>query len=657
MKMFENFDPLRVHDKQIDESIQLKRTKRSIHSILHSYVGWYDPFAELLQNALDSIEKKDRQEPYDKKINIIVDQKQNQVTVSDNGIGLDEASFQKFLAPHETFKEGGERGSKGVGATYLAYGFNYIRIDTKTKHFSAQGEMERARDWLHDENASANPEVYATKSKPIDADFLDFDSGVSVTIRFDKSTKPAKLSWPGLKSAESWFIALSVKTALGAVEAATDVSIRIKHIDDAGNEETFSAEKTGYSLPHAHTKKHKDYEHVISTLEKNVAKKGAAAKIPQKIKNLDAVSICWDHEKIIATVDRLDDEDIQFCRDHKVKVVGSFMWGAKCWNWLAEKKLKYRKTANIYDAGIQLAADNMPQGDLIQIPLQRYIGRQNQVHLAVHFADCVVDLGRKGFDKEFVDFAKKLSRFIVEGNFSKIRDCLRNDDVKKKGLLQNEKINQWKKDLEAHEQSSPLELKNENFFVPVNEISITSEPTREQDVIALFNQLVAGGVVRGIKVVGTNEMSTYDGAYRVRIGPEYPDHLFEEDDNPLGVSDGVISDYEDECPEGFVSGELKILEYKYSLDGLISDITTGDKKASDIDLVVAWEAGEDYKKFYEIRSMLTDDGIDDRDYHGLTHLLFDEHGNHVMDVILLSDLIRYLNDPEAEMNHQEDYSS
>lgn len=48
----------------------------------------------------------------------------------------------------------------------------------------------------------------------------------------------------------------------------------------------------------------------------------------------------------------------------------------------------------------------MPQGELIQIPLTRNIGRQNQAHVVVHFENCTVDLGRKGFQKEITDLQK-----------------------------------------------------------------------------------------------------------------------------------------------------------------------------------------------------------------------------------------------------------
>ncbi|WP_176493448.1 ATP-binding protein [Cobetia sp. 5-25-4-2] len=655
--MFENFDPLRINDiQQTDESALTKRYKRSIHSILHSYVGWYDPFAELIQNALDSVEKQYNLEKYDKKIRVIIDEEKLQLTVTDNGIGLDKASYQKFLAPHESFKDGGERGSKGVGATYLAYGFNFIRIDTKTKHFNACGEMEGARRWLHDENASANPEVYSTDNPHIDDEFSNFKHGVSITINFDNTTKPYMLSWPGLKDAESWYVALAVKTAIGAVFKSTDVDITITHISASGKITEHITHKTGYMLPHLHFSKIVEYGEVMHIMENNFKQHGASTKLPARIKNLDAVFFDWNQSEILHYVEKLTPDEINRVKDHNIKIIGSFMFGAKAWKRIAEEKVEYRKTANIYSAGIQMAADNMPQGELIQIPLDRYIGRQNQVHIVVHFSNCVVDLGRKGFDRELVDIAKSIAKKIVEKNFTKIRDCLRNDDVKNKSIIHGEKVDSWKKSLENHEKTSPLSLVNENFFIPVNEISISSEPSREQDVIALFNQLVAGGVIRGLTVVATNEMSTYDGAFRIRIGPNYENHVYDEKINPLGISEEIISDYRDEHPDGIISSKLNILEYKYTLNGLISDITTGDKKAADIDLAIAWASGNDYKKLFTISSLLLTGGSEDRTFHGITHMLLDEYGNKVMDLILLRDLIGHLNDPIVESSKQQQYS-
>ena len=68
---------------------------------------------------------------------IMIDLENNKIAVTDNGIGFEEQKYIKFLAPNFSFKNGNTRGHKGVGSTYLAYGFNYIQISTKSPEFSA----------------------------------------------------------------------------------------------------------------------------------------------------------------------------------------------------------------------------------------------------------------------------------------------------------------------------------------------------------------------------------------------------------------------------------------------------------------------------------------------------------------------------------------
>lgn len=365
---------------------------------------------------------------------------------------------------------------------------------------------------------------------------------------------------------------------------------------------------------------------------------------------MDAVYLEWNTEDILAKVD-LNEEQKAFVEEHPVRIIASYMYSAKVWEELA-KRIGCRPTANIFNPGIQLAADNMPQGEVIQVPLRRYTGRQNQVHFVIHFSNCVVDLGRKGFHKDFVDVGKALAQEIVQRDFSKVKGCLRVDDFRRTGIIEQEKLNTWKSMLTAHEQLRPLLLKNDNFFKPIHEISVTAEPSREQDVIALFNQLVAGGVVRGVKVVGTNELMTYDGAFRVVCGPEFANHEYDPTYNPLGIGPTQRVEFESSFPNGFLSTELKILEYKYSVDGFISDVTTGDKKIADVDLLIAWEFGSEHEQFFSVQSLLLPEGESHRQYHGVTHLLFDEHGNHAMDAIILKDLVAYLNDCSGETARQ-----
>lgn len=650
---FAHFDPLRIADKEaIEESLLRDRQKRNIYSILHSYVGWYDPFSELIQNALDSVDKRASTygAGYKKRISILINAKSNSVTVSDNGVGLDEVSFQQFLAPNVSFKDATARGSKGVGATYLAYGFNYLRVDTKTKNFSACGEIEGGRNWLHDPSAPQNPHVYPTEAPSVDPAFDNYDAGASITIRFDANSRPSDLAWPNLNSAESWAVALRIKTALGPLIAPLEVDVLVKHISKTGLETEFSLEEIEYLNPHTFYNRSKRYEDVLAKLEQHIAKVGVQAGIPGAIKNLDAVYIDWGSEQVLENIE-LTEEQKAFVGEHPLRVVASYMYSARVWDDLS-KKIGCRPTANIFNPGIQLAADNMPQGEVVQVPLRRYTGRQNQVHFLIHFSNCIVDLGRKGFHKDFVDFAKHVAQEIVQRDFSKVKSCLRVDDFRRTGILEQEKLNSWKVKLADHEKSRPLLLQNDNFFKPIHEVSVTAEPSREQDVIALFNQLVAGGVIRGVKVVGTNELMTYDGAFRVVCGPEYDNHQFNEVQNPLGIGVAQREEFETAYPRGFLSTEMKILEYKYSVDGFITDITTGDKKVSEVDLLIAWEFGTEHEQFFSVQSLLVSEGESHRQYHGVTHLLFDEHGNHVMDAIILKDLISFLNDALSEAAQQ-----
>lgn len=57
----------------------IKSVKREIRNILNSYVGWYDPFCELIQNALDAVDKRREVEEFDGQIHLLIDLKNNKV--------------------------------------------------------------------------------------------------------------------------------------------------------------------------------------------------------------------------------------------------------------------------------------------------------------------------------------------------------------------------------------------------------------------------------------------------------------------------------------------------------------------------------------------------------------------------------------------------
>ena len=213
-----SFDPLAAKYDG-NEEVVIRALKREITNILNSYVGWYDPFCELIQNALDAIDKRrEEDKKFTPQVHILIDLLKNSISVTDNGIGFKEAEYKKFLAPNFSFKAGGTtRGHKGVGTTYLAYGFNYIQIATKTPDFFAIGVMKGARHWLSDLAPATNPNVVADKDNVVDSFFYEIDRGTSMTIKCDSESYPRDLSWMGLSTASSWLKVLRVQTGLECV--------------------------------------------------------------------------------------------------------------------------------------------------------------------------------------------------------------------------------------------------------------------------------------------------------------------------------------------------------------------------------------------------------------------------------------------------------
>lgn len=649
MSTFQEFDPLEFKSSKSSEAA-VNALKREIKNILSSYVGWYDPFCELIQNALDAVELRAKEEgnaDYQPLIQIVINIKDNSLTVTDNGIGLNKDQFQQFLAPNFSFKSGETRGHKGVGATYVAYGFNHMLIATRTLSFSAIGHITNARKWLSDLSPSGNPKVAPAPTEQVDGSFKDIDRGVSITVRFDETTHPKQLDWIQASTAEAWWKILSIRTGLGAVFQNNSIKVLIRVIDKDGIESIIEKQGIAYYWVHNECNKKAKFSDIKAVERKFFDKHGASFKHPDKINNLDMIYETWTSDELLSLLGKnLDQDEKQIFSAHKPTVSVEFGYTAKLWQRFNES-LGVRGSYRVMNSGIQMAANNMPQGETIQVPLTRNIGRQNQVHFLFHFEDYTPDLGRKGFHRELSDFAKEISRKITEAQLSTVRARLKANTGVAPDLLREQKISEWKAEMLSHEKSKPLTISSPHFFLPTQKISITSAPTREQDVIALFNQLIAGGVIRGIRVMSTNERFTYDGLFKISFDLDGDKFIYSKDENPLGIN------AETAIALNGITSEPKILEYKYSLDGLVEDLDTGDKNIKDISLSIVWSTGDLYKERFGITSLLIPENRDQRQYHGITHVLCDmESGNKLLDLIVLDELIESLNDPPTSENNQ-----
>src|SRR6478672_7107961 len=125
----DGFDPFAEDDSAssaaLSQIFEMSR-KREVQNILKSYTGTFDLFSELLQNSLDAVQARQREgvAGYSPHIWVSIDIPDRIVRVVDNGIGMNEEQIKYCLRPSVSFKKQADlRGHKGVGATFLAYGF------------------------------------------------------------------------------------------------------------------------------------------------------------------------------------------------------------------------------------------------------------------------------------------------------------------------------------------------------------------------------------------------------------------------------------------------------------------------------------------------------------------------------------------------------
>ncbi|ANQ17579.1 ATP-binding protein [Vibrio natriegens] len=644
-----SWDPLQS-STEADSEIISAAQKRQIQNILKSYVGMYDSFSELIQNAMDAVDRRASKEDngkYTKKLWLKIDLSDNSFTIVDNGVGFNEKEFRSFLAPNISFKNGGStRGNKGVGATYIAYGFDDLKFGTKVSDHSFSGQLRGGRTWVEDTNGIVTRPV-VEQVKPNSDEFESIDRGSFFQIKFGgEKTRPKDLSWYSATTPEQWLYLLLVKTPLGSIESVNTVDqapivFDLEVVDKKGESRTITNESANYIFPHSKINNSVDLKEVIQYQSKLASQGKDASELPRKYFKSNGIYEFFTTEDIKSLRNDFSNHDA--LDDYKVEAYGYFSYSTSVWDQLNDKMAKLRKGYRVLRGGLQIANNNMIQGELITIPLTSNIGYQKQCHVIVHLKDADPDLGRKGFQPELQELAESISVAIVN-KFKKWKKLLKSDTGTTPEIEKELDLHQWIRAQEEHENTHPLNLTNEHFFKPINEISITSEPQSEQDVIVLFNQLVAGGVIRGINLLATSQIMQYDGVFKFIVKEPFSNHHFDKETNPLGVEEFKFNKEYTSPP--------KVLEYKYSLDALIHEFESDYKNEKDIHLAIAWEMGNEWKKNYEITPLLDLENLHQREFHGLTHTL--HSGYTRFEVIILKELMEYLNNVDAVQQYQKD---
>jgi len=658
---FESWDPLE-QSGGADPGLIVSAQRREIGNILKSYTGYYDLFGELIQNALDAIEKRSVGEAADYKgrISIDINLQQHSVTVTDNGCGMDTDQFRQFLRPNFSFKiDGQSRGSKGVGATYLGYGFNSLAISTKRDGKVLSGKIDHGREWVDDRSGTiARPKI--VHELPTLAAFDQVDRGTSIKLTLNgKNIRPKDLSWTGASTAQQWLVLLRLMTPLGGIylcgQTPPEIEAVVNVTDANGNQTTDQVSSPDYLYPHTIIPRSADLRLFMADQAERAAKGLDTSKINPKFTKLNGIWGQWTGEEIIGdtTTDcpirvRLDADEQQLVRDLGIKVYVYLAFSTDLWDSLNDNAFGLRKGARVLRGGLQLATRHMAQGSALTIPMTNNIGFQNLAHVIVHFENAEPDLGRKGFQPEVVQVAEKISVSAVTA-FRR-----RNHLLKKPGVASifgsELALQDWIKQQETHEKDHALIITGKGLFLPTEELAIRSEPVCEQDVVALFNQMLTSGLVRGVQLIASSQYKQYDGLYRVLMEQPF-DRFVISDENPLGVDEEMFAGVDER-----LQTPVKVMEYKFTLDGLVEELQGEVKLVGDIGLAVAWDIGTKWAQMFEVISFLDPENAHHRQIHGTTHrFIHSVSGAHAFDAVILKDLVRYLDDPDAEILRQKAY--
>lgn len=634
------FNPLVVLQDADQNGAYTARLRRNeVSEIIGSYHHTFDHLYECIQNAVDACEQAFEKQPgevgetpYQPDIRVTVNLRDNTITVLDDGVGMTKDVVLKFFfTPYATMKasedqgtQASQRGEKGVGATFLSYGSDHVHVSTLSAETGqlTSCEMLGGLSWARQKQPLLPmPQVVPC---PPHLELSSVPHGTAITVHFSDDANIARLSEHGT-DCRQWEAILRLHTALGFVDLqdtnpflkALRATITVIGLD--GIVESKALE-TGYLFPHKTTQAHVR----LGTLTRD--KQG---RLHESQRDRSLVWDVFTYDQIGQMVEERMGRTAymrQVARDrisrtlntHRPEAYVAFAYAAEFWDernhdiWgdTLEGQLRH---------GIVFATKAQIIGEQMRVDFKFRSGDFNRFLLVISMRNIKADIGRKSLPAEILEFAQFFAN-AVQSRFVEQNDCLRpSPGPFAEGL---------ERDLE--------DLKDSAFSrpaIPIQETHLVKVPQEEQDVIALFFDLLGAQRLKGYEIYSTHISRTYDGIGRFHLR-ESRESRYHKDTNPLGIP-----------ADKFVKGEVKspakcFIEFKYSTDDLVKDVRRGDKRLQDIKWLVCWEVGKRHiEEGVGILEITTPAQINRRDYYGVTHIMTE--GQDKVHVICLQDVLRF----------------
>lgn len=633
--MFEPFVPL-VLPAEVD-AISIARA--NVRGILDSYHGDWDFMIEMLQNAVDALDLKfnnsSKQSDEKPEIEIVINQKAGTIRVSDNGIGMNTEEARLILYPNYTNKpysrtEAGKRslrGHKGVGLTFLAFGFNLLRYCSKMDNQFFSGEIAGGRLWVDTEEGAELPRVTPSEYCPEFLEGHKSGSSFEVAIGSDFSQR-VNLNWLG------WYYITRCLTAAGYCDINElfpwnkNAIVTLRVIDVNGVKET-PPDDYSDQLPLEYF--YPDNVLKSCNLDEYFAKYSDRTEPPRTEKGkYEALFIKWDTDKIESIIfhkGEIDDEQsaryahYQFTKQHLPTIYAMFTHSQRVWKERLDEGYSNDKRRRFWRPGIQVITQQMPTGQIQEVSLPFRAGYRDRIFMLVEIPEAKPDYGRKGFKADINSYVQFIASELILEYFLRNRILMKPTSIAHGPTVV---------DAEAAADQRIFEVQElPELGVPA--LNFKKEPQYENDVIALFSELLARDLIRGYEILSVSSGSQYDGVVNYRFTRNPGKLLYHPTNNPLGITKAHIAKTD------LLS---KNLEFKRSLIDLINDFDDETKSPQKVRFVVTWDEGDTTGSGYEIINLLEDDNYELRSFHSETHQLVLEGAT--IPVIMLKHVIELL---------------
>jgi hypothetical protein len=563
--MFEPFVPL-VMPTGVDA---VGIAKANLRGILDSYHGDWDFLIELLQNSVDALDCKFNESKTlvgeKPQIEIVVNEKAGTIRVSDNGIGIDSEKAKLVLYPNYTDKpytpsaaRRSLRGHKGVGLTFLAFGFNMLKYCSIQNGKFFSGEISGGKAWVDSEENGNLPRVIPSEYCP---EFLNgLTSGTSIEILVPADFfKRVSVNWLG------WHYVIRCLTAAGycdinQLSTWNKNAVVIFKVIDVNGVKVNPPEGYSDQLPMQYL--YPDSILKCCNLDEYFAKYQARTEPPKTEKGkYEALFVKWDTDKIESTLfnkGNIEDKEgtryahYLFTKSHLPTIYAMFTHSQRVWRERLDQGYSNDRRRRFWKPGIQIVTQQMPTGQIQEVSLPFRAGNRDRFFMLVELPDAKPDYGRKGFNANVNSYVQFVASELILDYFMRSRALLRPTSVAH---------GPTSVDAEAAADQR-IQLAQSLPELGTDVLNFKKEPAYENDVIALFSELAARDYLRGFEILSVSSFSQYDGVVNYKFTKNPEKLIYHAINNPLGIPKARLAKTD-------LIG--KNLEFKRSLVDLINE--------------------------------------------------------------------------------------